>query len=57
MLLAIFLHFAYVYNEIFTCPNGIFTHLGWVDIDFFSTSGLVPRGGGGGGTHYILGNR
>ena len=42
MLLPIFLHFAYVYNEIFTCPNGIFTRLGRVDIDFFFTSGLVP---------------
>ena len=35
MIFAIFLYISYVPNEIFTCPNGIFTHLGWVDIDFF----------------------
>ena len=37
---AIFLYIAYVYNEIFIHPNGIFTRLGWVDVDFFSTSAL-----------------
>ena len=35
MILAIFLYIAYVYNEIFTHPNGIFTRLGGVDVDFF----------------------
>ena len=35
IILAIFLYIAYVYNQIFTHPNGIFTRLGWVDIDFF----------------------
>ena len=35
IILAIFLYIAYVYNQIFSHPNGIFTHLGWVDIDFF----------------------
>ena len=35
MILAIFLYISYVYNEIFTCPNGIFTRLERVDIDFF----------------------
>ena len=35
MILAIFLYIPHVYNEIFTRPNGIFTHLGRVDIDFF----------------------
>ena len=35
MILAIFLYIAYVYIEMFTCLNGIFTCLGCVDIDFF----------------------
>ena len=37
MTLAIFLYMyiVYVYNEIFTPKNGIFTCLGWVDVDFF----------------------
>ena len=35
MILVIFLYIAYVYNEIFIRPNGIFTRLGQVDIDFF----------------------
>ena len=35
MILAIFLYIAYVYNEFFTYPNGIFSHLGRVDVDFF----------------------
>ena len=34
-ILATFLYIAYVYNEIFTLPNGIFTGLGRVDVDFF----------------------
>ena len=37
IIFAIFLYIACVYNEIFTCPNGIFTHLGRVDV-YFSTS-------------------
>ena len=36
MILAMFLYIAYVYNEIITCPNGIFTHLGRVDVDIFN---------------------
>ena len=28
-------HCIYIYDKIFTRPNGIFTHLGRVDIDFF----------------------
>ena len=35
MILAIFQYIKYVYREIFTCPNGIFTCLGRGDIDFF----------------------
>ena len=35
MVLAIFLYISYVYSEIFTRPNGIFTRLGRVDVDFF----------------------
>ena len=35
MILAISLYISYVYNEIFTRPNGIFIHLGRVDIAFF----------------------
>ena len=35
MILAIFLYIAYVCNEFFTHPHGIFTHLGRVDVDFF----------------------
>ena len=35
MILAIFLYIAYVYNEIFTRPNGIFTCLWRVNVDFF----------------------
>ena len=38
MILTIFLYISYVYDEIFTRPNGIFTRLGRVDVDFFSTS-------------------
>ena len=38
MILATFLYIAYAYNEIFTRPNGIFTHLGRVDVDFFLLS-------------------
>ena len=34
-ILATFLYIAYVYNEIFTRPNTIFTRLGRVDVDFF----------------------
>ena len=44
-ILTIFLYIAYVhemYNEIFTPLNGIFSCLGWVDVDFFSTSALHP---------------
>ena len=29
-----YMYIAYVYNEIFTRLNGIFTHLGRVDVDF-----------------------
>ena len=36
-ILVTFLYIAYVYHEILTRLNGIFTHLGWVDVDF-STS-------------------
>ena len=35
MILAIFLYITCVYYEIFTRPNGIFTRLGRVDVDFF----------------------
>ena len=35
MILAILLYIPCVYNEIFTHPHGIFTRLGWVDVDFF----------------------
>ena len=35
IILAIFLYISYVYNEIFTRPNGIFTCLEQVNIDFF----------------------
>ena len=35
MILTIFLYISYVYNEIFTRPNGIFARLGRVDVDFF----------------------
>ena len=35
MILAIFLCIAYVYDEIFTRLNDIFTRLGWMDFDFF----------------------
>ena len=38
MILDIFLYIACVYNEIFTRLNGIFSRLGRVDVDFFSTS-------------------
>ena len=38
MILATFLYIAYVYNEFFTCPNGILTNKRLVDFDFFSTS-------------------
>ena len=42
MILAIFLYIAYVYNEIFTRPNVIFTCLGQVDVDFFSHIRSIP---------------
>ena len=29
------IHCICIYNEILTRPNGIFTRLGWVDVDFF----------------------
>ena len=35
MILAVFLYIVYVNIEIFTRPNGIFTRLGRVDVDFF----------------------
>ena len=34
MTSVIFLYFAYVYNEFSTRPNGIFTRLGRMDVDF-----------------------
>ena len=35
MILAIFLYISYVYNEIFTRLNVIFTRVGHMDIDIF----------------------